>query len=84
LLFLDTFDYRVQGAPVLGRVEGLLWLGHAALHSNFPKQYAAASAELKKAAAQNHASHLSSYLMQMAVTTALTKAPTLAHTSHPK
>jgi hypothetical protein len=56
----------------------------AALHSNFPKQYAAASAQLKKAAAHTHASHLSSYLMQMAVTTALSRAPTLATTSHPK
>jgi hypothetical protein len=56
----------------------------AALHNNFPKKYAAASAQLKKAAAHTHASHLASYLTQMAVTTALSKAPTLAATSHPK
>jgi len=55
-----------------------------ALHSNFPKKYAAARAQLKKAAAHNHASPLSSYLMQMAVTTALHRAATLATTSHPK
>jgi hypothetical protein len=56
----------------------------SALHSNFPKQYAAASAQLKKAAAHTHASHLSSYLTQMAVTTALSRAPTLATTSNAK
>jgi len=59
--------------------------GHAsALHSNFTNQYAAVSAQTKKAAAHNHASPLASYLMQMAVTTALHRAPTLAATSHPK
>src|SRR5215216_5862868 len=57
---------------------------HSALHSNFPKQYAAASADPKKAAAQNHAGGLSSYLKHMAVTTALTRAQTLATPSHPK
>jgi hypothetical protein len=56
----------------------------SALHSNLHKKYAAASAQLKKAAAHTHASHLASYLMQMAVTTALSRAPTLAATSHPK
>jgi hypothetical protein len=55
----------------------------SALHSNLHKKYAAASAQLKKAAAHTHASHLSSYLMQIAVTTALTRAPTLDATSHP-
>jgi hypothetical protein len=56
----------------------------SALHSNLHKKYAASSAQLKKAAAHTHASPLSSYLMQMAVTTALPRAKTLATTSHPK
>src|SRR5215213_5557476 len=56
----------------------------SARHSNFPKQYAAASAETKKAAAHNHASPLASYLTQMAVTTALTTAKMLDATSNPK
>jgi hypothetical protein len=56
----------------------------SARHSNFPKQYAAASAETKKAAAHNHASPLASYLTQMAVTTALNTAKMLDATSHPK
>jgi hypothetical protein len=56
----------------------------SALHSNFPKQYAATSAQPKKHAAHNHASPLASYLTQMAVTTALLRAPTLATTSTPK
>jgi hypothetical protein len=56
----------------------------SACHSNLHKEYAAASAKLKKAAVQNHASHLSSYLMHMAVTTALTRAKTLTAISNPK
>jgi hypothetical protein len=58
--------------------------GDSVLHSNLHKKYAAASAQLKKAATHTHASPLCSYLMQMAVTTALSRAPTLAATSHPK
>src|SRR5215212_3144709 len=60
------------------------WGPAAALHSNFPKQYAAASAQLKKAATHTHASPLASSLTQMAVTTALHRAPTLATISHAK
>src|SRR5215212_6825609 len=56
----------------------------AAPHSNFPKLYAPTSAEPKKAAAHNYASPLASYLTQMAVTTALSRAKTLDATSTPK
>jgi hypothetical protein len=56
----------------------------SACHSILTKKYAAARAQLKKAAAHTHASHLSSYLMQMAVTTALNRAETLNATSHQK
>jgi hypothetical protein len=56
----------------------------SALHSNFPKQYAATSAEPKKVAAQNHASPLSSNLTQRAATTPLNRDTTLAATSNAK
>jgi hypothetical protein len=56
----------------------------SALHSNFPKQYAATSAEAKKAAAQNHACPLSSYLTQRVATTPLPRATMLAPTSKAK
>jgi hypothetical protein len=58
--------------------------GNAALHSNLHKEYAAASAKLKKAAVQKYAKNLSSYVMQRAVTTALIRAKTLIATSNPK
>jgi hypothetical protein len=76
---------RLKLSPLgLSALDGIIAIGHAALHSNFPKQYAATSAEPKKAAAHNHASPLASYLTQMAVTTALHRVPMLAATSHPK
>jgi hypothetical protein len=56
----------------------------SALHSNLHKKYAAASAQLKKAAAHTHASHLSSNLTQRVATTPLNRAMTLAATSNPK
>jgi hypothetical protein len=68
----------------LSTLDGIIPIGHAALHSNFTKQYAATNAEPKKAAAHNHASPLASYLPQMAVTTALNRAKTLDATSNPK
>src|SRR5215203_7562462 len=46
----------------------------SALHSNFPKQYAAASAEAKNDAAKNHANLLSSYLTQRVANTPLQRA----------
>jgi hypothetical protein len=77
--------------PVSGKVSSFsVWLVRtrlnrdSALHSNFPKQYAAVSPQLKKAAAHTHASTLSSYLKHMAVTVALSRAQTLATTSTPK
>src|SRR5215218_9158107 len=68
----------------LSTLDGIIAIGHAALHSNFTKQYAAISAEPKKHAAHNHASPLASYLTQMAVTTALHRATMLAPTSKAK
>jgi hypothetical protein len=56
----------------------------SARHSILPKKYAAVSAQPKNDAAQSHASPLASYLMQMAVTTALNRAKTLDAISHPK
>jgi hypothetical protein len=56
----------------------------SALHSNLHKEYAAASAKIKNAAVQKYAKNLSSYVMQRAVTTALTRAKTLIATSNPK
>jgi hypothetical protein len=56
----------------------------SARHSNLHKEYAATSPKLKKAAVQKYAKNLSSYLMQRAVTTALTRAKTLIATSNPK
>jgi hypothetical protein len=56
----------------------------SSLHSNFPKQYAAASAEPKNDAAKNHARPLSSNLTQRAVTRALSRAQALAATSNPR
>jgi hypothetical protein len=56
----------------------------SALHSTFPKQYAATSAEIKNNAAQNNAGPLSSNLMQRAATAALNRATMLVPTSNAK
>src|SRR5215216_1160042 len=56
----------------------------SALHSNFPKQYAAASAEAKKDTAQNHASPLTSCLTQRVANTPLHRATVLDATSNAK
>src|SRR5215213_18966 len=57
---------------------------YCALQSNFNKQYAPTSAETKKAATQNHASALSSYLTHRVASTPLKRATMLAATSNSK
>jgi hypothetical protein len=56
----------------------------SALHSNFPKQYAATSAQQMKVAAKPHANLLSSYLTQRVANTPLHMATMLAPTSNAK
>src|SRR5215208_958789 len=81
-----SHDYDGTSLPLLSFLR-LMSTGvnrDSALHSNFPKQYAAASAEAKKAAAQNHASPLSSCLTQRVANTPLNRATMLAPTSNAK
>jgi hypothetical protein len=81
-----SHDYGETSLPILSFLRLVRSEANrdSALHSNFPKQYAAARAEAKNEAAKNHANPLSSHLTQRVANTPLHRATMLAATSNAK